>query len=427
MKTSATRVLGATASAAIIAGTLTKGRVYGANERIRVGIVGMRSRGNFHMNRLAKTEQVEVAAICDVDGVVLKARADEFEKNYEKRPKTYSDIREMLADDSIDAIFVATPNHWHTLAAVWACEAGKDVYVEKPVSQTVWEGRQLVAAGKKTGRIIQVGTQRRSNPRWQRVVERLRAGVIGDIYMSRIIIFNPRGSIGIEPDQAPPAHLNWPLWQGPAPEKPFSKNYVHYNWHWFWHYGSGEFGNNGVHYADIVNWAIDKGLPTRVHSIGGRFGYKDRAETPNTQVSTFTYADGTMFECDIRGLYSNKEGGAGMANLFYGSEGHVVDGRFYDNAGKEIPDENPPKGGDDVALHVQNFFDAVRSRDAESIHAKPIDGHIAAAHCHLGNISYRLGRDLEFVPEQEQFKKDKEADALLTRTYREGFAVPKLA
>jgi len=422
------RFLGASASAVLVAGTFGRGTVFGANERIRAGIIGMRSRGTYLMKAVSKVDGVEVGAICDVDHEVLEARAAEYQKNTNKTVAAYRDLRELLAAGDIDVVFVAAPNHWHVLAAVWGCQAGKDVYVEKPMSHTIWEGRQLVAAAEQTGRIVQVGTQRRSEPQWQRLVERLKAGVIGDLYAARVIHYSTRPPVPFHPDETPPGTLDWPLWQGPAPDKPFSKKYVHYDWHWFWHFGNGEFGNNGVHYTDIANWALGKGLPVHIASQGGRYGYADSAETPNVQTTTATFADGTLFTCEIRGRYSNDEGGSKGGNLFYGANGYAVDATCYDADGKEIPDENPPPNGDPVLLHLANFREAVRTRNRDAVPAKPIDGHVSAAFCHLGNIAYRLGRDVTFDPRAETFGDDAEANALLTRAaYRAGFEVPKLA
>ena len=422
------RFLGASASAVLVAGTFGRGTVFGANERIRAGIIGMRSRGTYLMKAVSKVDGVEVGAICDVDHEVLEARAAEYQKNTNKTVAAYRELRELLAAGDIDVVCVAAPNHWHVLAAVWGCQAGKDVYVEKPMSHTIWEGRQLVAAAEQTGRIVQVGTQRRSEPQWQRLVERLKAGVIGDLYAARVIHYSTRPPVPFHPDETPPGTLDWPLWQGPAPDKPFSKKYVHYDWHWFWHFGNGEFGNNGVHYTDIANWALGKGLPVHIASQGGRYGYADSAETPNVQTTTATFADGTLFTCEIRGRYSNDEGGSKGGNLFYGANGYAVDAICYDADGKEIPDENPPPNGDAVLLHLANFRDAVRTRNRDAVPAKPIDGHVSAAFCHLGNIAYRLGRDVTFDPRAETFGDDAEANALLTRAaYRAGFEVPKLA
>lgn len=414
------------AAAGLAAATMVKGKVLGANDRIGAAVVGLQGRGGGHLKAMAGIDGLEVVALCDVDAPILEMRAAQVEQSSGKKPKTYRDVRDLYADDAVDVVFLATPNHWHTLGAIWACQAGKDVYLEKPATHTVWEGRQLVTAAETLGRIVQVGTQRRSDPNWQQTVARLQSGVIGDIYMSRIAFFSRRESIGFAPDEPPPDGLDWTLWQGPAPDQPFSKAYVHYNWHWFWHYGNGELGNNGPHFFDIFQWALGKGLPTHIHSAGGRFGYNDRAETPNTQACSYKYADGTMLTLEIRGRYSNEEGGVRTGNLFYGPGGYVVNMDAYDTDGKEIPGA-APGGGDFTRQHFEAFLNAVRTRDAAAVPATARDGHIAAAHCHLGNIAYRLGRDLRFDPVQERFIGDDEANALLTRPYRPGFEVPQLA
>ena len=339
-------------------------------------------------------------------------------------PKQYQDLRELFADDDIDAVAIAAPNHWHTLAAIWAMQAGKDVYVEKPISHTVFEGRQLVAAVEKYGRVLQHGTQRRSEGPWQRMVARVQEGAIGDVYMARSLICRQRNEFWNPPEEEPPEHLDWTLWQGPAPEQPYSQNYVHYSWHWFWHYGNGEIGNNGPHRTDIVDWVWDKGLPVDVYATGGIFGYeKDARETPNTHAVNYTFADGTIYSIEIRNRFTP---GRPMVSLF-GTAGYGEDLKLYDKEGEEIPDEKPMLGPpDSTVAHMKTFLEAVQAQDPSAVAATAEQGHIAAALCHLGNISYRVGRQLRFDPKTEQFEGDDEANALLTRTYREGFEVPKL-
>ncbi|MCP4643291.1 MAG: Gfo/Idh/MocA family oxidoreductase, partial [bacterium] len=328
------------------------------------------------------------------------------------------------ADDTIDAVTIATPNHWHVLASIWALQSGKHVYVEKPISHTVFEGRQLVAAVEKYGKVLQHGTQRRSEPTYQRLAERARSGIIGDIYMAKCAVHRFRDPFSYPMAEDPPPHLDWTLWQGPATEKPFSRNYVHYNWHWFWHYGNGEIGNNGPHRTDVVNWVWDKGLPVETYSEGGIFGYDvDTRETPNTQVTTHTFADGTILTIEIRNRYT--ENAPGIA--FYGTEGYAHGGTFYDKSGNVIPDDQEVPKVDSTATHMANFIEAVKKDDPSAVNATAEQGHIAAALCHLGNISYRVGRKLRLDPKTEQFQGDEEANALLTRVYREGFEVPKLA
>ena len=416
--------LGTSGAAVVAAGTLVRGNVFGANERVRVASVGINGRGWAHARAAAAREDAEVVALCDVDEHVLNNRAAELKELTGKQPKAYRDVRDLLADDGVDAVTLGTPNHWHVLGAIWAMQAGKHVYVEKPISHTVWEGRQLVAAAEKYGRVVQHGTQRRSDPVSQRMVERARSGIIGDIYMARCTIFRPREAFKHPMAETPPEWLAWELWQGPATDKPFSRNYVHYDWHWFWHFGNGEVGNNGPHGTDLVNWVIDKGLPVKTHSAGGVFGYKEDArETPNTQVVVHTFADGTMLVLDVRNRFTNSEAGLAL----YGTEGYMADGRFYDTDGKEIPDEHPPGKVDPNEAHMRNFIQAVKAGDPNAVTATAEQGHVAAALCHLGNIAYRTGRSLQFDPKSEQIAGDGEANALLTRTYRDGFEVPEMA
>jgi len=424
------RFLGASATAVLAAGTLAKGKVFGANNRIRVACVGINGRGTSHIEGFMGLDGSEVVALCDVDRRVLEVRAKELESKSGKKPKIFVDMRDIFADDSIDAVSFATPNHWHSLGAIWACQAGKDVYVEKPLSHEVWEGRQLVAAAEKHRRIVIHGTQARSERNWRRAMQRIKEGVIGDVYMARALCFKNRDSIGDAAPKEPPAHLNWTLWQGPATEQPYCDLYVHYNWHWFWHYGNGDIGNQGVHQMDIAAWGLDVGLPVQISSTGGRYGYRDQGETPNTQIATFKYADGRMLVFEVRGRATNDEGGARVGNLFYGSQGYMVDGKFFDAKGVEIPDEQGAR--EDILVndnHYESFLHAVRSRKPEDNPAPPMAGHIASAHCHLANIAYRTGMTCTFDPENETFAGPgaDAPNALLKRAYREGFAVPQLA
>lgn len=423
--------LGTSAVAVLAAGTFSRSTVFGANDRIRMGVVGINGRGEAHIGAFTDLPDSELVALCDVDAAVLEGRAKEIEQKTGKRPKTFVDMREMFADGEIDAVSFATPNHWHTLGSIWAMQAGKDVYVEKPLSHNVWEGRQLVAAAEKTGRILQHGTQARSEVDRIRALQRLHAGEIGEVYMARALCYKRRDSIGIKEPSPVPQGLDWNLWQGPAQERPFCANYVHYNWHWFWEYGNGDLGNQGVHQMDIALWGLDKGLPTRVSSMGGRYGYKDQGETANTQVCTYTYPDGVMLVFEVRGLFTNDESGVKVGNLFYGSNGHMVDTKLFDANGKEIPDAAPatPETLGTTGNHFEMFLKAVRSRKQEDIRATALNGHLAASHCHLGNIAYRVGRQLTFDPQSEQFTGEgaAEANPLLTRLYRAPFEVPQIA
>ena len=428
MKLSRRHFLGTSTAAVVAAGTVATGRVFGANERIRCCCIGLHGRGGSHIGGVLKAkDDAELVALCDVDGRVLEARAIDVEKASGKKPKLYKDMRDAFADASIDAVFIATPNHWHSLAAIWACQAGKDVYVEKPLSHNVWEGRQLVEAAKKYNRMVMHGTQGRSSKKWLSAIKAMREGIIGDLYMARALCFKNRDAIGPQ-DTPAPADFDWNLWQGPAVAKDFSPLYVHYNWHWFWNYGNGDIGNQGVHQMDIGAWGMNRGLPVKVESSGGRYTYKDGAETPNTQTASFTYEDGTMMVFEVRGRATNDESGVKIGNLFYGSEGYGVEGddavKFYDKGGKEIP---LPEAEFDTLGEYPNFFRLVRTRKPEDNYAPVTEGHISAAHCHLANAAYRMGHTLKFDPKAETFIGDADANKLLTRDYREPFVVPKIA
>jgi predicted dehydrogenase len=397
----------------------------GANDRVRVASIGLGGRGGELMKQAFKVSNVEVTTVCDPDEVRMQQCASEVEKISGKKPRQEPDLRKVLEDRSIDAINIATCNHWHAPAAIFACQAGKHVYVEKPVSHNIWEGRRMVQAARKYNRIIQGGTQRRSNSYIRRAIELLGQGVIGEVYMARALVFGDRPSIGFKQPEDPPPNLHWNLWLGPAPEQPFHRNLVHYNWHWFWDFGNGELGNNGSHQMDVARWGLNKGLPWRISSTGGRFGYKDQAQTPNTQISTFEYKDGTQLVCETRGLYTNDEGGVAWGVHFYGSKGYMsinANGRYHVFLGRNKQPE-PDMGQTDPIDHYGNFIQAIRTGDRSIQTAEIEQTHLSCAICHLGNIAYRLQRKLHFDADTERFAGDSEADGLLTRNYRKPFVV----
>ncbi|MCL4785853.1 MAG: Gfo/Idh/MocA family oxidoreductase [Verrucomicrobia bacterium] len=434
--------LSKTATAVIVAGTMARGRVFGANSRIRVCTVGFNGQGNSHIRSVLNLkDEAEITALCDVDSNVLARGSKTVETAQGKAPKLYRDIREALQDPGIDAITIATPNHWHSLGAIWACQAGKDVYVEKPLSHNIFEGRQLVAAAEKYKRIVQHGTQSRSNATLRRDIKLIHDGFIGQIVESRGYVYKNgnRGPIGRGKPGPVPDFLDWTLWQGPAREREYLVNttrkkpglFVHYDWHYFWDYGNGEIGNQGVHQMDLACWGHNRGLPVNVFSSGGRFGMDDDGQTPNTQATTFTYSDGSIMTFEVRNLGSFEEfDGGNCGNSFFGTKGFYVVGKgfFTYKEGKASEREAIPvtveasdKGGP-----WERFFKAIRSRKPEDMPVSTLDGHYACVHCQLGNISYRLGRSLEFDPKTERFK-DREANKQLSREYRKGFEVPRLA
>ena len=273
----------------------------GANDTIRIGVIGLRGRGKSHINGFDALPGVEVVAMCDVDKSVLSQRASELEAKSQRKITRYIDMRRMFDDKSIDAVSIATPNHWHSLAGIWAMQAGKDVYVEKPLSHNIWEGRQLVKAARKYNRMCQHGTQGRSTPAIREAVQKLREGVIGDVYMARGLCYKWRPSIGKKPDAPVPPGVHYDMWLGPAPKRAFSENRFHYNWHWNWSYGNGDIGNQGVHEMDMARWGLGVGLPTQVQSMGGQFMFDDDKEVPNTQIATFAYPEqNTMLVVEVR-------------------------------------------------------------------------------------------------------------------------------
>src|SRR6185295_17172994 len=353
MKLTRRQFIGKTTAAVIVAGTMARGRVFGANNRIRMCTVGFHGQGRSHINDILKMkDDAEYVALCDVDSEVLATGGKAVEAAQGKAPKLYKDIREALQDKEVDAITIATPNHWHTLAAVWGCQAGKDVYVEKPLAHSIYEGRQLVAAAEKYGRIVQHGTQSRANATLIRDMKLIHDGFIGKVVESRGYVYKNgnRGSIGHGKPGPVPENLDWTLWQGPSRDHEFMINvdrkkpglYVHYDWHYFWEYGNGEIGNQGVHQMDEAVWGHNRGLPIRVYSSGGRFGLDDDGQTPNTQATTFTYEDGSILTFQVRNLGSFSEGGAGnCANSFFGTKGfYVRDKGFFEY--KESNGEHAP-------------------------------------------------------------------------------------
>jgi predicted dehydrogenase len=461
-------------------------RVLGANGDIRVAVVGINGRGGSHISGFGDMKGVRVVAFCDVDRNVLGNKAGAFEKKYGRKVETYVDIRKLLENKDIDAISIATPNHWHSLGTIWACQAGKDVYVEKPCSHNAFEGHKCLDAARKYQRIVQHGTQSRSSGSWARQVAAIASGKYGKLLVSKGAASkngSGRWSIGFKPIKEPPENLDYNLWLGPASEQPFHENLVHYNWHWFWDFGNGEIGNQGVHQMDIARWAIPGGtLPQSVISLGGRWvnsteghpPYTDQAQTPNCQVTIMDFG-GPLLVFEVIGLVDRvgqdgKKYPTNVGNEFYLEAGVIRGGKFYPKGS----DQAEPLIDVDVKMgpggeHFANFIEAVRSRKIEDLNADIAEGYLSSACCQLGNISYRLGAQvagatkpdvlgkheeiakswdkvletvkgaigldvskgtyqlgpmLTFNPKSERFVKNREANALLTRPYRKPFVVP---
>ncbi len=389
----------------------------GANDEIRIAVVGLNSKGRHHIELFGKVPGVRIVALCDVDRHVLAQTADEF---FGGKVAQHVDYREVLDRKDVDAVCLATPNHWHALGAVWACEAGKDVYLEKPVSHNIWEGRRIIAAAERGGRIVASGTQSRSAPGNREFEADVRAGIYGPVKVARGLCYKERGSIGkVGGPQAPPPEVDYNLWSGPREMAPIMRGKFHYDWHWKWAYGNGDLGNQGIHQLDLCRWflGVDR-LAPRVVSLGGRFGYDDDGETPNTQTVLFDYPEAPIV-FEVRGLpdaagssrMSNYRGGRVAAVIefedgyFVGTDGGV----FFDQQGKRV---KAYRSGLTTEHHV-NFINAVRSRRAADLHASPLEGHLSSALCHMGNISHRIGSAIS----REQLEDQCNAEGLRSEVF----------
>jgi len=401
----------------------------GANDRVRVAVLGVNGRGQDHIKTLMKIPEVSLVALCDPDMNVLKKRASEFETKYNQKVEIQQDFRKLYERKDIDAVTLATPNHWHTLQAIWACQAGKDVYVEKPATHNIFEGRKLIEAAYKYNRIVQHGVQLRSSEAIREAIQLLRNGVIGRVYMSRGLVYRWRPDIGNKGISKIPDGLDYDLWCGPAPMVPFTKNLVHYNWHWHWNYGNGDVGNQGIHETDLCMWGLDVGLPERITSMGGKFLWDDCKEVPEIQTSIYHYPkEKKIIQFEVRNWCTNLEDGAGVGNIFYGDKGYMVVKGYdtYETYLGEKREKGPSRTSpDELTLHFKNWIEAIRKRDM-SIQNGPVEtGHLASALAHLGNISYRLGRQLTFDPVAERFTGDEDANNMLTRQYRSPYLLPE--
>ncbi len=395
---------------------------------------------------------VRVGYLCDVDQRLFPEAVSEVERIAGYRPRTETDIRRLLERSDLDAISVATPDHWHALMTIWACQAGKDVYCEKPCSYTLWEGRKMVEAARKYGRMVQIGLQRRSRLREKSVNRFVRQGGFGTAYRAKAVVYRGRINIGKVPEASIPEGVDWDLYLGPAPYRAFDLNRFHYGWHFFWDTSTSEVGNNGVHQLDVLRWGLDKQVhPVRVHCTGGQFVEDSDSEVPNVQVGTFEYADGTLVEVEATTLYSPSFGGVRVGGFFFTELGYIGSddnwtatrgvftprdrpdspaGVSYRTNNLSFPDisyvpgpEIPNLDGPEIS-HFQNFIDCVQSRKRDDLNCEVEQGHLSTALCHLANISFRIGRKLVFDPETETFPSDEEANRLLTRTYREPYVVP---
>lgn len=423
--------------------------VIGSNDRITMAVVGLRSRGKDHISSwcaLKDNRNVTIKTVCDVDEQFFQPAIKLIQDKTGDKVVTEWEMRKIFDDKDIDAISFGLPNHWHALSAIWACQAGKHVYAEKPVSHNIFEGRKMIEAAAKYKVRVQTGCQNRSIPSVIEAIKFLHSGGIGEVFMAKGLCYKPRDSFGIAPDSTPPASLHYDVWLGPAPYRPYNEKRVHYNWHWFWDTGNGDTGNQGPHQFDIARWGLNKNEhPSIIYSMGGIFGIKPTEcaqETPNTQTSVFKYTDGKILEFETRGRYTNDESSLGIriGNIFYGTEGYLeLDGSrwkafrkrekepFAVSEGEESKPTDPTflaaPGGTE---HFANFLDAIRTGKDETLNCQIKEGHYSSALPLLANISYRLGRQLNFDGTKEKFVKDKEADAMLARNYRKQYVVPQV-
>jgi predicted dehydrogenase len=404
------------------------------NDTVRVAVVGCGGRGSSHMSAWTSQPNVELAALVDVDDTHSERYIGALQKRGKNPVPTFRDIRKVLDDKNIDAVSIASPNHWHTLQTIWACQAGKDVYVEKPCSHNVFESKQIVAAARKYGRMVQMGSQSRSSPALQEAVQKMKAGEFGEIYMARGLCFKARNTIGKTPVEKVPPGVDYDMWTGPAPMRPFTKNRFHYNWHWFWDTGNGDLGNQGIHEVDIARWGLGVTHPTKVSAIGGKFMFDDDQETPNTMTASFEFNVGgkpKMMTFEVRHWYSNNEAGINgnrpgntIGNTFYGSDGYlVIDNynKYYSFMGR---DQKPGPARTERDKHFENFIEGVRSRKAGDLNAEIEEGAMSCVLMHLANVSYRLGRTLNWDEKTWTVKGDAEATKMLTRNYRAPYIVP---
>jgi predicted dehydrogenase len=419
-------------------GSAYAARAIGANDRINIGVIGVGGRGFYHVRSVVKRPDVELTAVCDVDtGRTERAVSTAYNAGRNK-PKEYTDMRTMLQDKNLDAVLIATTNHWHALSTIWACQAGKDVYVEKPATYNIFEGDCAVAAARKYGRIVQVGTQRRSLAHKQRAVELLRQGYIGKVYMARGICFKRRPAVGHKPNGPVPPGVDWDLFLGPAPMRPYNEN-RRISWHYMWDTGNGDIGNQGIHEMDIARWGLNKSEPPKtIYSGGNKYIDDDDRETPNTQIAIFDYGDCEL-TFEVRNLFTGPEsemslrGQNFIGNMFFGSEGYMVieDSGFQTFLGdkrkpgeKMALQEKVGEPGGEEANHFMNFLEVIKSRKYEDLHTDILEGVRSANLIHLANISYRTGRKLTMEKGAMRVAHDDEANALFTRhPYRSPYVV----
>ncbi len=437
------------------------GSIVGANERLNVALIGIRNQGSYHIGRwctISKSHNVKLKTLCDADERLFGSRSKMVRDMTGEDPGLEWDLFKVLDDKDIDAVSIVTPNHWHALATIAACQAGKHVYVEKPASYNILEGHKMTEAARKYNRIVQVGLNNRSSVNVKEAIKFIHDGGIGDVFMARALCFKARDSYGIAGDSEPPAGFHYERWLGPAPMRPYNEKRSHYCWHWYWDTGNGDTGNTGPHQLDLARWGLNKNEhPETVYSVGGIWGLKKKPsppdkmtpgkmaygdvetygnemssqETPNTQTVVYKYNDGTVLEFEVRGWYTNQEGYKGneAGNLYYGTDGYLeILGDTWRAFRKREKEPFATSKEDTVSPpenHYTNFVEAVRAGKSEILNCDIHEGVMSSDLPHLANISYRLGRELHFNGAAEKFVNDTEADAMLTRKeYRKPYVLP---
>lgn len=408
--------------------------IVGANEKVNFAMIGLNGRGAGMTRSLMKTERGVVAYLCDVDKRAMEKVQGQVKKNSSFDPKLEKDFRKALEDKNVDALYIASPDHWHATMTIYGLQAGKNVYVEKPCGQTPQEGELLILAQQKYNKVVQMGNQQRSAPTSIQAMKDIQEGIIGKAYYAKAWYANNRGSIGRGKVANAPEWLDWELWQGPAPRKPYKDNLVHYNWHWFWHWGTGEVCNNGTHEIDICRWALGVDYPTKVTSAGGRYQFSDDWEFYDTQLVDFEFAGGKLINWEGRSCNGYKMFDRDRGSSIHGTDGTIILDRnkyvAYNQKGeviKELSEKTMSattntvgEGGLDV-YHFTNFINAIR--EGEKLNSPIVEGHKSVLLCHLGNIAQKVGRTLNTDPANGHIIKDKEASKMWKRTYEKGWEI----
>ena len=413
----------ATAAAAVA-------RKASAQDRVQIGIIGVGGRGRGLTGSFLRFPDVNVAWICDADQASIERAQKVIQEAGAAQPKTTNDMRRLFDDPSINAVVVATPDHWHAPATILACDAGKDVYVEKPCSHNIREGRLMIDAARRNGRIVQMGVQRRSMPTLQQAMEQIRDGRIGKVHAAKAWNCQMRENIGRKADQAVPEGVDYETWLGPAPWIPFNPNRFHYNWHWHWHFGTGDAGNDGVHHMDLARWALGVSFPEAVGGHAKKYYFDDDQQTPDTMTIAFDHGDKTLiWEMRIWNPYGI-EGGIDNGMAVYGDQGAMIFGRWGAREGvktldaKGVEVEHREVAREEDALHMRNFLDCVKSRNLPNCDIG--EGHLSTLHAHLANIVARVNRTLRFDAETETILDDDQANLYVSRKYRTHWATPKM-